>query len=83
MSLRAEAFRAAPVFFPAAPAHPAWNKGSRNCGRKTMFPTRDEALGKIPWEHFFEKFDHEHLAFLYQDKTTDPPMSRFHKFVNR
>jgi hypothetical protein len=47
------------------------------------FPPRDAALEQIPWEDFFEKFDHEHLAFLYQDKTKDGSISRFYKFVNR
>ena len=47
------------------------------------FPPRDKSLEQIPWEDFFEKFDHEQLAFLYQDKTKDGSISRFHKFVNR
>ena len=47
------------------------------------FEPRDEALAPISWDAFFEKFDHEHLAFLYQDKTQDGSISRFHKFINR
>lgn len=38
-----------------------------------------EALERIPWEKFFEKFDEENLSFLYQDEDD----SRFSKFVAR
>ncbi len=44
---------------------------------------KDEALESVSWEDFFEKFDHEGLAFLYQDRTEDGGVSRFHKFINR
>jgi hypothetical protein len=47
------------------------------------FEPRDEGLEEISWEEFFEKFDKEKLAFLYQDETADGSTSRFHKFVNR
>jgi hypothetical protein len=47
------------------------------------FPPKDEALESVPWDEFFEKFDKEGLAFLYQDRTEDGSVSRFHKFVNR
>jgi len=45
------------------------------------FDPKDEKLDRISWEDFFEKFDHEGLVFLYQDKTADGGTSRFHKFV--
>ncbi len=47
------------------------------------FPPRDTALAPLEWEDFFAKFDAEGLAFLYQERTADGQMSRFHKFVNR
>jgi hypothetical protein len=47
------------------------------------FEPRDEALEPIDWDDFFEKFDKEELAFLYQDRTEDGKISRFHKLVNR
>jgi hypothetical protein len=47
------------------------------------FEPRDENLEPIDWEEFFEKFDKEDLAFLYQDRTEAGELSRFHKFVNR
>jgi hypothetical protein len=47
------------------------------------FAPRDKSLDPISWEAFFEKFDHEHLAFLYQDGMNDGSISRFHKFINR
>jgi hypothetical protein len=47
------------------------------------FEPKDEALEPVPWDQFFQKFDHEKLAFLYQDRTADGKVSRFHKFINR
>jgi len=47
------------------------------------FEPKDGALEKITWDEFFEKFDDANLAFLYQDKTADGKISRFHKFVDR
>jgi hypothetical protein len=47
------------------------------------FKPKDEELGKIRWEDFFEKFEKENLAFLYQDQADDGSESRFHKFVQR
>lgn len=47
------------------------------------FDPPDEGLEKVSWDEFFDKFDKEHLALLYQDKTDDGKVSRFHKFVDR
>jgi hypothetical protein len=47
------------------------------------FDPKDKELTKISWEDFFEKFEKEKLAFLYQDETADGSESRFHKFVQR
>jgi len=41
------------------------------------------ALKEVSWDDFFKKFDREHLAFLYQDKTKSGRMSRFGKFIER
>jgi len=30
--------------------------------------TGEESLREISWEQFFDKFEKEHLAFLYQDE---------------
>ncbi|HET7675029.1 MAG TPA: hypothetical protein VFL54_05860 [Gammaproteobacteria bacterium] len=43
----------------------------------------DEALKPIEWDDFFEKFDDQNLAFLYQDETKAGGTSRFFKFVSR
>ena len=45
--------------------------------------TDDEDLETIEWDEFFDKFDEEHLAFLYQDRTADGGESRFFKLVER
>jgi hypothetical protein len=47
------------------------------------FPPKDESLKPIGWDEFFDKFEKENLAFLYQDKTATGRVSRFHKFVER
>jgi len=43
----------------------------------------DSGLEDIGWDQFFEKFDDEKLAFLYQDRTEDGGLSRFFKLVER
>jgi glutathione synthase/RimK-type ligase-like ATP-grasp enzyme len=40
-------------------------------------------LEEIPWDEFFEKFDRNDLAFLYQDRLKSGEESRFFKFVRR
>ncbi|MBI5264697.1 MAG: hypothetical protein HY852_23120 [Bradyrhizobium sp.] len=47
------------------------------------FDPKDDALDRIEWDEFFRKFDESDLAFLYQDRTKDGKVSRFHKFVRR
>jgi hypothetical protein len=47
------------------------------------FGPKDERLNEIDWDEFFRKFDESDLAFLYQDRTNDGKLSRFHKFVRR
>ena len=42
-----------------------------------------ENLQTIEWEEFFDKFDEERLAFLYQDVTADGGKSRFFKLIER
>lgn len=40
-------------------------------------------LEPIDWDKFFETFEEQKLAFLYQETTSDGSTSRFHKFVKR
>jgi glutathione synthase/RimK-type ligase-like ATP-grasp enzyme len=47
------------------------------------FEPRDESLDELSWDEFFETFDENELAFLYQDETADGRLSRFNKFVSR
>jgi hypothetical protein len=47
------------------------------------FGPKEKGLEEISWDEFFKKFDEAGLAFLYQDKTKDGKVSRFHKFVTR
>jgi hypothetical protein len=66
---------------------PATVKGTQDDGEPGVlrldFEPKNKELKQIPWEDFFDKFEEEELAFLYQDRTADGSVSRFHKFVNR
>jgi hypothetical protein len=43
----------------------------------------EETLEAITWEEFFEGFDKNNLAFLYQEETKDGKKSRFSKLIDR
>jgi hypothetical protein len=54
---------------------------------RIIFPGDEESdatgLTIISWDSFFEKFDQENLALLYEEKTSGGETSRFCKFVSR
>ena len=43
----------------------------------------DDEFDQLSWDEFFEAFEDNDLAFLYQEKTKDGKESRFSKFVSR
>lgn len=43
----------------------------------------EDKLTHISWDEWFEKFEEEGLALLYQDKKADGETSTFFKIVNR
>ena len=43
----------------------------------------EDTLETITWEEFFEAFEENNLAFLYQDETKDGSESRFSKLIAR
>ncbi|MBX6424948.1 MAG: hypothetical protein IRZ09_03360 [Variibacter sp.] len=47
------------------------------------FDPPDERLQRTSWSAFFSKLDRENLVFLYQERTADGQMSRFHKFIDK
>jgi hypothetical protein len=49
------------------------------------FPGRgdDESLEEISWDEWFEAFESNRLAFLYQEETKEGEESRFSKLVSR
>jgi hypothetical protein len=48
------------------------------------FPTGPEpSLQEISWDEWFEKFDENNLALVYQEKTAGGQQSRFNKLVSR
>ena len=42
-----------------------------------------QTLERISWEEFFEGFEENNLAFLYQDETSSGGESRFSKLIER
>jgi hemerythrin superfamily protein len=42
----------------------------------------EESLTEISWDQFFDKFEKERLAFLYQEET-EGELSRFSKLINK
>jgi len=45
--------------------------------------TGEDTLEPITWEEFFQGFDENKLAFLYQEETKDGKESRFSKLIDR
>ena len=43
----------------------------------------EDTLEEITWEEFFDAFEKNGLAFLYQEETKDGKESRFSKLVDR
>ncbi|HEY0430717.1 MAG TPA: hypothetical protein VGC61_02830 [Pyrinomonadaceae bacterium] len=43
----------------------------------------EDTLETITWEEFFEAFEDNNLAFLYQEETKDGAESRFSKLIER
>jgi len=42
-----------------------------------------DTLEPLAWQEFFEVFEENNLAFIYQEQTKDGGESRFSKFVDR
>ena len=42
-----------------------------------------DTLEAISWDEFFQGFDENNLAFLYQEETADGSQSRFSKLIDR
>jgi hypothetical protein len=62
--------------------------GGKDAGvLRLMFPGyaagRSKSLREISWEDFFNKFEENNLAFIYQNKTIDGTKSNFNKFIKR
>jgi hypothetical protein len=70
-------------------AKPACVKGTGGKGDAGLlrldFPgySGGDSLEHISWDEFFEKFDEQNLALLYQDQTSGGEKSNFNKLVSR
>ncbi len=69
--------------------HPARIKGTDEKGSSGVlvidYPdySRTQTLETISWQEFFEGFEENKLAFLYQDETNAGDDSRLSKLINR
>jgi anaerobic selenocysteine-containing dehydrogenase len=68
--------------------HPAVVKGTESGDSALLridYPgfSGEGKLEPIEWEEFFEIFDENNLAFLYQEQTAEGGESRFSKFIAR
>lgn len=70
-------------------AHPACVKGTGKKGDTGMiridFPgfSGGDSLQEISWDEFFQKFDGNDLALIYQERTAEGEQSNFNKLVRR
>lgn len=73
----------------ARDAKPACVKGTGGSGDPGMirldFPgySGSDSLQHISWDEWFEAFDENGLALVYQDRTADGARSNFNKLVSR
>ena len=61
-------------------------KGDEPGVLRIHFPNRgedDKTFDEINWDTFFDKFEENDLAFLYQEETDEGKKSRFFKLVSR
>jgi hypothetical protein len=68
------------------PAHVKGTGGADDPGiLRIDFPgySGEGKLEEISWEEFFEKFDEQGLALVYQEKTAAGQKSNFNKLVSR
>jgi hypothetical protein len=68
------------------PAHVKQTGGAHDVGiLRIDFPgySGEGKLEEISWEEFFEKFDEQGLALVYQEKTAEGQKSNFNKLVAR
>jgi hypothetical protein len=69
--------------------HPARVKGTQNKQGPGIlridYPgfSGEDTLEPISWQAFFEAFEENNLAFLYQEETKDGSESRFSKLIDR
>jgi hypothetical protein len=67
---------------------PATVKGTESGGEdagilRIDFQDPDDRLEEISWDEWFQKFEEEKLAFLYQDEKKSGETSTFFKLVKR
>lgn len=71
--------------------HPAKVKGTERAGEsgggllRIDYPgyRGEESLDEITWQQFFDQFEENKLAFLYQDTLESGQISRFSKLIDR
>ena len=76
------------IWVEARGGHPAKVKATAGDGSGVLridYPgySGEETLEAISWDEFFEGFEENNLAFLYQEETKTGDESRFSKLVDR
>ena len=68
----------------ARDGHPARVEGTGDGGLLRIdFGEPEERLEQISWDEFFDAFEKNNLAFLFQEALEDGSISRFNKLVDR
>jgi len=62
------------INFPGHPAHAVIAQGWSASGA---------SIAPLTWEEFFERFERDHLAFLYQERASTGMPSRLFRIVSR
>ncbi|HWG93121.1 MAG TPA: hypothetical protein VNU66_02695 [Mycobacteriales bacterium] len=60
---------------------PAMVEGTGEGVLRIEFRDDSGRLEDVDWDAFFSTFDESDVDFLYQERTSDGSVSRFHKFV--
>jgi hypothetical protein len=60
---------------------PAMVEGTGEGVLRIEFRDDSGRLEDVDWDAFFATFDESDVDFLYQERTSDGSVSRFHKFV--
>ena len=59
------------------------NKDGKGGLIRLQFSDDSDSLDPVEWDAFFEAFDNNELAMIYQEETSEGKQSTFNKFIDR